>query len=94
LAAAGHTTWGLIVLFCVLWSSAFAAAKIALHDCPPLSLLTIRFFIAGALMLTWAAATRTLPRMRLREVLQLAILGVLNSGLYLSLSWDRYSGNG
>jgi drug/metabolite transporter (DMT)-like permease len=83
-----HTTWGLIALFCVLWSSAFSAAKVALRDCPPLTLLTIRFFIAGALMLAWAAATSSLPRMRPRELLQLALLGVLNSGLYLGLSWS------
>jgi drug/metabolite transporter (DMT)-like permease len=87
-SAPRHTTWALIALFCVLWSSAFAAAKIALHDCPPLTLLTIRFFIAGALMLAWSAATRSLPRMRPREVLQLALLGILNSGLYLALSWS------
>jgi drug/metabolite transporter (DMT)-like permease len=83
-----HTTWGLIALFCILWSSAFAAAKIALRDCPPLPLLTVRFLLAGALMLAWAAATKTLPRMRLRELLELAVLGVLNSGLYLGLSWS------
>ena len=40
-----------IAAFCFLWSSAFAAAKIAVRDCPPLTLLTIRFLIAGALML-------------------------------------------
>jgi drug/metabolite transporter (DMT)-like permease len=61
---------------------------VALRDCPPLTLLTIRFFIAGALMLAWAAATSSLPRMRPRELLQLALLGVLNSGLYLGLSWS------
>lgn len=82
-----HATWGLIALFCVLWSSAFAAAKVALRDCPPLTLLTIRFFVAGALLLAWAAVTRQLPRMRLRELLQLAMLGILNSGIYLGLSW-------
>jgi drug/metabolite transporter (DMT)-like permease len=86
--ATRHATWGLIALFCVLWSSAFAAAKIALRDCPPLILLTVRFFVAGLLMLAWAAATKSLPRMRMRELMQLAILGVLNSGLYLGLSWS------
>jgi drug/metabolite transporter (DMT)-like permease len=83
-----HTTWGFIALFCVLWSSAFSAAKIALRDCPPLTLLTIRFFIAGLLMLAWAVAVERPPRMRLRELAQLALLGVLNSGLYLGLSWS------
>ena len=85
---ARHATWGLIALFCVLWSSAFSAAKIALRDCPALTLLTVRFLLAGVLMLAWAAATQTLPRLRVREILQLGVLGVLNSGLYLGLSWS------
>ena len=49
--------WAPIAAFCFLWSSAFAAAKIAVRDCPPLTLLTIRFLIAGALMLGVAAAS-------------------------------------
>ena len=43
--------WMPIAAFCFLWSSAFAAAKIAVRDCPPLTLLTIRFLIAGALLM-------------------------------------------
>ncbi|MCJ9712378.1 EamA family transporter, partial [Bordetella hinzii] len=54
-AAPERTAWGAIALFCVLWSSAFAAAKIAVRDCPPLTLLAIRFSIAGVLMLGMAA---------------------------------------
>ena len=43
----------LVVAFCLLWSSAFSAAKIALADCPPLLLLTARFLLAGLVVL-WA----------------------------------------
>jgi drug/metabolite transporter (DMT)-like permease len=81
------SAWGPIALFCVLWSSAFAAAKIALHDCPPFILLTLRFFIAGVLMLALSAATGGLARIGRRELLSLALLGVLNNALYLGLSW-------
>ena len=77
----------LIALFCVLWSSAFAAAKIALVDCPPLTLLTVRFLVAGALMVAvaWALAGR--PRLTRRDLVSLAILGALNNAVYLGLSW-------
>ncbi|ARP93019.1 DMT family transporter [Bordetella genomosp. 13] len=84
---AGSTPWGSIALFCVLWSSAFAAAKIALRDCPPLTLLTVRFLIAGVLMLGMAAVTGGLRRIPPRELLCLAGLGVLNNAMYLGFSW-------
>jgi len=86
--AAGGAAWGAIALFCLLWSSAFAAAKIALRDCPPLTLLTARFLIAGLLMLGVAALTGGLRRVPARELLCLVLLGVLNNGLYLGLSWS------
>ena len=38
------------ISFCVLWSSAFIAAKFGLTAAPPLAQLTIRFLFAGALM--------------------------------------------
>lgn len=86
-----RTAWGMIALFCILWSSAFAAAKIALQDCPPLMLLTIRFLIAGLLMMTVAAFTGALRgglrRMGWRDFWCLAVLGLFNNALYLGLSW-------
>jgi len=86
--ASRSTTWGPIALFCLLWSSAFAVAKIALHDCPPLILLTTRFLIAGGLMLGMAAVTGGLRRVPFLELLSLAGLGVLNNALYLGFSWS------
>jgi drug/metabolite transporter (DMT)-like permease len=86
-AVSSPVAWGPIALFCLLWSSAFAAAKIALRDCPPLTLLTVRFFIAAVLMLGLAGATGGLRRTRWRELGVLAGLGVLNNAVYLGLSW-------
>jgi drug/metabolite transporter (DMT)-like permease len=78
----------LVVTFCLLWSSAFSAAKIALADCPPLLLLTARFLIAGVVVLGLAAATgmswRGLSR---RDLLALAGLGIANNALYLGLNY-------
>ena len=84
----GRTAWGMIALFCVLWSSAFAAAKIALRDCPPLTLLSIRFAIAGMLMLGVAMLTRAWRLPGARDLAVLAGLGALNNGIYLGLSWS------
>ncbi|MGB3818821.1 MAG: DMT family transporter [Achromobacter sp.] len=81
-------TWAPIAAFCFLWSSAFAAAKIAVRDCPPLTLLTIRFLIAGALMLGVAAASGRWSRPGGRDLAALILLGVLNNAAYLGLSWS------
>jgi drug/metabolite transporter (DMT)-like permease len=88
LPAPAPVAWGPIALFCVLWSSAFAAAKIALRDCPPLTLLTARFFIAAVLMVALAWALSGLQRLRWKEVALLALLGALNNAVYLGLSWS------
>jgi drug/metabolite transporter (DMT)-like permease len=72
--------------FCALWASAFSVSKIALADCPPLLLLTMRFLLAGALMLG-AAATSGMPlRLTRGKVLIFAVLGIANQAAYLGLS--------
>ncbi len=86
-ATPAPVAWAPIALFCLLWSSAFAAAKIALRDCPPLTLLTVRFFIAAALMIGLAWMTGGLRRLNWRQWGILAALGVLNNAVYLGLSW-------
>ncbi|MPS80314.1 MAG: DMT family transporter [Achromobacter sp.] len=86
--AASGISWVPIAAFCFLWSSAFAAAKIAVRDCPPLTLLTIRFLIAGVLMLGIAAYSGRGQPMRGRDLASLILLGVLNNALYLGLSWS------
>jgi len=78
----------LIVLFCLLWSSAFAAAKIALVDCPPLFLLAARFALAGALMIGVAWAVDGRPRLTRRDLASLVLLGAMNNAVYLGLSWS------
>jgi drug/metabolite transporter (DMT)-like permease len=77
-----------VAAFCLLWSSAFSAAKIALADCPPLLLLTARFLIAGAVMLGAAAVTGTNWRkLTRRDLFALAGLGIANNALYLGLNY-------
>jgi drug/metabolite transporter (DMT)-like permease len=75
----------LAVLFSLLWSSAFAVVKIALHDAPPLFLMASRFLVAGAVLLAFAALRgRRLPT--LDEWPLIVVLGVLNYSLYLGLT--------
>jgi drug/metabolite transporter (DMT)-like permease len=77
----------LVVAFCLLWSSAFAVAKLAIADCPPLLLLAMRFLLAGVLMLG-AAAVQGVPwNLSRRDLLLFATLGVANQAVYLGLGY-------
>jgi drug/metabolite transporter (DMT)-like permease len=76
-----------IALFCVLWSFAFVAGKIAVTDCPPLILLAGRFLLAGILILGLSAFSREGWQLGWREVTTFAILGVTNNALYLGLGY-------
>jgi len=75
-----------IAVFCALWASAFSVSKIALTDCPPLLLLTMRFLLAGVLMLGAAAIYAGPLRLTREKVLIFAILGIANQAAYLGLS--------
>ena len=77
-----------VILFCLLWSSAFAAAKVALGYCPPLLLLGTRFLLAGALILSACALFGRLERLSWRDLGVLAFVGVLNNACYLGLSYE------
>lgn len=76
----------LIIAFCLMWSSAFAAAKVAVAECPPLLLLMTRCLIAGAVILGIRAATGAGWRMKRRDVMAFAALGIANNTLYLGLN--------
>jgi drug/metabolite transporter (DMT)-like permease len=77
----------IVAAFCLLWASAFSIAKLGLADCPPLLLLTIRFLLAGVLVVggTWLAG-RPL-RLTRRDVVIFAALGLANQAVYLGLSY-------
>jgi drug/metabolite transporter (DMT)-like permease len=77
----------LIGLFCLIWSSAFAVSKIALADAPPLLLLTARFLFAGLMVgavIAWRGADW---RLRPRDLLSLAVIGIANNAVYLGLNY-------
>jgi drug/metabolite transporter (DMT)-like permease len=76
-----------IAAFCILWSSAFAVAKLALQDCPPLLLLATRFLLAAVIMLGAAAAVGAPWRLRRRDIIVFALLGAINNAAYLGLNY-------
>jgi drug/metabolite transporter (DMT)-like permease len=76
-----------VALFCVLWSLAFAVAKVALADCPPLLLLMARFLIAGFVMLALAALRKGEATPGWRDLAFLAVIGIANNAMYLGLGY-------
>ena len=75
-----------VLLFCLTWSSAFPAAKIAIGVGPPSLFLGVRFLAAGLLLTGWALA-----RGQLRGKvpwLALLLLGVVNQAGYQGLAWQ------
>lgn len=77
----------LILLFCLLWSSAFTAGKISIMDAPPLLLLAIRFLIAGGVLTAVILLWHGRQAIRRNEIGRLALLGSLNYALYLGLGY-------
>lgn len=73
--------------FCVIWSSAYAVAKLAIADCPPLLLLSSRFLVAGLVMFVGALLLRRNWNLSRRDVLVFAALGVANQAIYLGLGY-------
>jgi drug/metabolite transporter (DMT)-like permease len=77
----------MVLLFCLLWASAFAVGKIAIADCPPLLFLAVRFLIAGVLMMGLAVAGSLRWTLSKRDVLVFAALGVANQAMYLGIGF-------
>src|SRR5262245_17354390 len=77
----------MVAAFCLLWSSAFPVAKLAITDCPPLLVLTARFLLAGGFMFGTAAIFGTKLSLGRRDLLVFTVLGIANQAVYLGLSY-------
>lgn len=75
----------LVLTFCLTWSSAFPAAKLAIQIAPPLLYLGVRFGTAAALLLGFAGIRGKLNGSL--PWLPLLLLGVLNQSAYQGMSW-------
>jgi drug/metabolite transporter (DMT)-like permease len=77
----------MVAVFCIVWSSAFGVAKLALADSPPLLLLTLRFLIAGVVTFGLAAWQGIDWRLSRRDLVSLIGLGIVNNAVYLGLNY-------
>jgi drug/metabolite transporter (DMT)-like permease len=76
------------ILYVFLWASAFVPSRILARGAPPLTILSIRFLLAGGLLFVGVFATR-LPVPRDGATwLRLFALGVGSNALYLGLSYE------
>lgn len=76
-----------VIGFCLLWSASFVAGKIGVSECPPLILLTVRFLVAGILILGFAAIRGGKWNLSRRDILVYALIGIANNALYLGLGY-------
>lgn len=69
----------------MLWASASIAGKFGLNSAEPLLFFTIRFLIAGCLLLAYAHLLKKYRAPAGKEWQHLAIFGAFNTALYLGL---------
>jgi drug/metabolite transporter (DMT)-like permease len=74
-------------VYCLLWSAAFVASKVAVTYCPPYFVLSLRFLLAGVLILLIAPVRGLRWNLSRRDTVVFAGLGILNNALYLGLSY-------
>jgi len=78
---------GLGLAFVIMWSSAFTSARIIVAEAPPISSLSLRFFISGiigVLIARFMGQTWHLTRAQWKSVV---IFGICQNALYLGLNF-------
>jgi drug/metabolite transporter (DMT)-like permease len=76
------------VLYVVVWASAFVPSRVIATSAPPLWVLSVRFFCAGALLLVIARAARLPWPVGVRSWGSAAAYGLLANALYLGLNYE------
>ena len=76
------------ILYVFLWAAAFVPSRVLAHSAPPLSILWIRFLLAGGLLF-FGARLLGLPIPRAPGTwLRLLLLGVLGNAVYLGMNYE------
>ncbi len=71
------------ILFALLWTTSSIAIKLGIQSASPLTLATIRFLIAGVIMLLFTILISKQELPKPSEWKQLFLLGLLNVSIYL-----------
>lgn len=79
-------------VFVLIWSTGFIIAKFGLPFAPPLTFLTIRYFLSIACFLVWIWLSRAVWPSDKKQWQHLAIAGVLVHGGYLGGVWVAVKG--
>ena len=87
IAARGALGTAAAILYVFLWATAFVPSRVLARGAPPLWILTIRFAIAGGILLAGAAALRLRIPRDLRTWIRLFALGLGANALYLGLTY-------
>lgn len=88
--AARHSALGTAaaISYVFLWAAAFVPSRVLAHGAPPLSILWIRFLLAGALLFAGVLFARLPVPRDLGTWLRLLLLGILGNALYLGLNYE------
>jgi drug/metabolite transporter (DMT)-like permease len=73
--------------FALMWSSAFASARIIVSYAPPLTALSARFLISGLIGVGIALAFGQSARLNRRQWQGVIVFGLCQNGLYLGLNF-------
>jgi drug/metabolite transporter (DMT)-like permease len=76
------------IVYVFLWASAFVPSRILAREAPPLTILSLRFLVAGGLLLAGARAVRLAIPRDARSWMQIFLLGVGGNALYLGLNYE------
>lgn len=73
------------LLFSIFWASASVAGKFGLYSAEPLTLFTVRFLLAGLVLLAYVYGIQRSRLPKGNEWKHLTVFGALNTTLYLGL---------
>lgn len=75
------------LVFALMWSSAFATARIIVADAPPLLTLTLRFLLSGGIAVSVALALGQSWRLTPAQKRATIVFGLCQNALYLGLNF-------
>ncbi|MFP4043836.1 MAG: DMT family transporter [Rhodosalinus sp.] len=81
---------GMGLAFALMWSSAFTAGRVISTAAPPLTALSLRFFIAGAIGVALARALGQSWRLTAPQWRATIVFGICQNALYLGLYWVAF----